>query len=182
MTRQRGDVATRRLGSGGVRFIVSGCHVGAVRCLLRAFRGLTRRGTAASRWDMAAMLRSRILPVGLVFLVLGVGNWSVSHNKIVEYTERSRAGNSMDSVTTFSDFPQLTAHTNDTVLERLHRDSTEYTFTDAKLDFYRVVEGGGRLFAVLGLLLITVGIVQSWWETRASLGAGADGSDFSSSS
>ncbi len=121
---------------------------------------------------MAAMLRSRVLPVGMVFLVLGLGNWSVSHNKIVEYTQRSRAGNSIDSVTTFTDFPELSARTNGTVLERLHHGPTEYTFTAAKLDFYRVVEGGGRAFALVGLVLIGIALVQSWWGTRVTAGGG----------
>lgn len=118
---------------------------------------------------MAAMLlRSKVLPIGMVFLVLGLGNWSISHNKITEYTQRSRAGNSVDSVTSFGEFPKLNARTNTMVLERLRHGPAEYTFTDAKLDFYKVVEGGGRTLALMGLALIGMALVQSWREARGA--------------
>jgi hypothetical protein len=36
----------------------------------------------------------------------------------------------------------------------------------AKRDFYTVVQSGGRLIAVVGLLMIGVGLLQRWRERR----------------
>lgn len=100
--------------------------------------------------------------VGVLLFVLGAGNWLVSRNKLAEYTHRLVSEDpAVQAVGTLGEFPNLTERTNATVLERLHRASGDYTFTTAKIDFYSVVQNGGRFFSVAGVILISVALVQS---------------------
>lgn len=115
--------------------------------------------------------RNPALGVGFVLLVLGVGNWLVSSSKIAEYAPRARAAANDESVASLEDFPQLSPRTNRTLLKRLDRGDVDYTLADAKLDFYRVVESGGRLLSLGGMLLITGALVHLWrrgsWRSTA---------------
>jgi hypothetical protein len=63
-------------------------------------------------------------------------------------------------------FSRLTPRTNAMVLEHLHRRLGDYGVADAKRDFYTVVQSGGRLIAVIGLLLMGVGLLQRWRDRR----------------
>jgi hypothetical protein len=106
--------------------------------------------------------RNPALLIGFVLLVLGVGNWLVSANKIAEYAPREATTSTDDGGTPLDDFPQLTRWTSSTLLKRLNRGDVDYTLAGAKSDFYHVVESGGRLLAFIGLLLMTVALVQNW--------------------
>jgi hypothetical protein len=114
--------------------------------------------------------RNPALLIGFVLLVLGVGNWIVSANKIAEYAPQGTTTSTDEGVTPSDDFPQLTRWTNGTLLKRLNRGDVNYTFAGAKSDFYHVVESGGRLLAFVGLLLMTGALVQNWRHrgTRAT--------------
>lgn len=111
---------------------------------------------------MHGFWRFPALPIGLVLLVLGVGNWGVSLPKAAEYARRASAPEPIEPRLSFADFDRLTSRTNAMVLESLHRGVGEYGINDAKRDFYTVVESGGRLTAALGVLLAGIGALQHW--------------------
>jgi len=123
---------------------------------------------------MLPLWRSPLLAVGVVLVVLGLGNWLVSRNKIVEYSQRVDTGGSIDRVGNLAEFPRLTPRTNATLLARLHRGLTDYTFSSAKLDLYQVINGGGLILSLLGLVLIGLAIVRTWLERRTRTVATAD--------
>ena len=75
--------------------------------------------------------RYAALPIGLVLIVLGAGNWSVSAPKVAEYTRRASAPEPIDTRASFDEFERLTARTNSGVLEGLHRGSGDYRDADA---------------------------------------------------
>ena len=114
--------------------------------------------------------RHPALPIGLVLVVLGVGNWSVSRPKVVEYTRRASAIDPIDTRASFEEFQRLTARTNSGVLEGLHRGSGDYRDADAKRDFYTVVDSGGRFIALVGLLLSGIGAWQHFRSRRRRAG------------
>lgn len=103
---------------------------------------------------MVRLWRTPILPVGIALFVLGIGNWILSSNRLIEYTQRSRPSNSSIPASDLTDFPELTPRTNAMLVERLHRGVADYSDVDAKLDFYRVVKRGGGTLVVIGLLLV----------------------------
>lgn len=106
--------------------------------------------------------RHSALPIGLVLVVLGVGNWSVSSPKVAEYARRASAPDPIDTRSSFDEFQRLSERTNTSVLEGLHRGSGDYRDADAKRDFYAVLDSGGRFIALVGLLLAGIGAWQHW--------------------
>lgn len=115
---------------------------------------------------MQGFWRHPALPVGVVLLVLGLGNWMVSRNKLLEYERRGGAAEVVEGTGSLEGFTRLTPRTNATLLERLHPRLGDYGVQDAKRDFYTVVQSGGRLIAAVGLLLVGVGFLQRWRERR----------------
>jgi hypothetical protein len=115
---------------------------------------------------MQGFWRHPALPIGIVLLLLGVGNWMVSRSKVLEYERRARMPERLEQTSSLDGFARLTPRTNATLLERLHHRLGDYGFAAAKRDFYTVVHSGGRLIAVIGLLLIGVGLLQRWRERR----------------
>ena len=115
---------------------------------------------------MQAFWRHPALPIGVVLLVLGLGNSMVSRNKLIEYERRARAPELVDHSGSLEGYTRLTPRTNTTLLERLHRRPRDYGMLDARHDFYSVVQSGGRLIAAVGLLLIGVGLLRRWRERR----------------
>ena len=111
-------------------------------------------------------LRNPWLPVGLFLVILGFGNWYTGHDKSVEYERLLANGNLPSSVENVEDFPELDGRTNATLLASLQRGSDEYTVANAKLDFYKVVQSGGRLFVLVGLFCAAAGIIRSWYPQR----------------
>lgn len=110
------------------------------------------------------------LPIGIVLLLLGVGNWLVSRSKVLEYERRARAPELMEPASELQGFTRLTPRTNATLLQRLHHRLGDYGVADAKRDFYTVVQSGGRFIAVIGLLLMGVGLLQRWRDRRMQRG------------
>jgi len=100
-----------------------------------------------------------LLPIGLVLLVVGIGNWWISRGKLAEYTQRMQAAAPVTSGD-LSDFRELDSRTNATLLRRLHRAPAARGMAAAKRDFYALVNNGGRLIALLGLALATAGLIR----------------------
>ncbi len=115
---------------------------------------------------MQGFWRHPALPIGILLLVLGLGNWMGSRSKVLEYERRARAPELVERTGSVEGFKRLTPRTSATVLERLHHRLGDYGVADAKRDFYTVVSSGGRLIAVIGLLLIGIGLLQRWRERR----------------
>lgn len=103
---------------------------------------------------MASCWRSYTFVAGLLLFLLGISNWLVSRDKIDEFVHRALSQQPTPQSARIEDFPELTHRTNATLLARLHRGIGEYSFLDAKTDFYEIAESGGRAFALLGVLLM----------------------------
>jgi hypothetical protein len=106
-----------------------------------------------------------LIPIGLVLLLLGAGNWYTGLSKITEY-ERVVAAATLPAAGTADDFPELTARTRSTLLRALGPDGDEDSAVRAKLDFYRVVHSGGRIVTLLGLFCGAAGLTRSWFRQR----------------
>jgi hypothetical protein len=113
-----------------------------------------------------ATLRDSLLPIGLLLIVIGFGNWYTGVDKGAEYERLLAAGNLPTSVDDYEDFRYLTARTTATLLGPLQRGSDEYTLANAKLDFYKVVQSGGRMLMLLGLFCSAAGAIRLWQRRR----------------
>jgi hypothetical protein len=111
-------------------------------------------------------LRSPLLPVGLLLVVIGFGNWYTGWDKAAEHERLLAAGNLSAPAEHFEDFRELDARTTATLLSALQRGSDEHTIVSAKLDFYKVVQSGGRLLVLLGLFCAAAGMIRSWYRQR----------------
>lgn len=124
---------------------------------------------------MEEFWRHPALPIGVVLLILGAGNWIASSDKVVEYARRAELSVPIEADDSLDEFLMLTPRTNATVLDRLHR-RVDYGSADAKRDFYMIVQSGGRFITVAGLLSIGLGLLGRWRRRRlqrsTSLGLG----------
>lgn len=111
-------------------------------------------------------LREPLLPVGLLLVIVGLGNWYTGRHKGAEYEQLLAAGNLPVAVEDAGDFRELTPGTTATLLSPLQRGSDEYTLANAKLDFYKVTQSGGRLLIWLGLFCAGAGLIRMWSRAR----------------
>jgi hypothetical protein len=100
---------------------------------------------------MVRAWRTPLLPIGIALFVLGIGNWILSNNRLLEYTQRSRPSNTNIPTADLTDFPELSPRINEVLLRR---GNSSYSDVDAKLEFYRVVKRGGGLLVGFGILVI----------------------------
>lgn len=117
------------------------------------------------------ILRHPLLPIGLILLAVGIGNWYTGRSKSVEYEQILASGNRPAPVEDFADFDELTAGTTATLLSNLRRGTDEYTLVNSKLDFYKLVQSGGRLFILVGLFCSAAGLIRFWYRRRAQRAA-----------
>ncbi len=115
---------------------------------------------------MRVIWRYPAIPVGIVLVILGLGNWIASHSKVVEYEQRARESASVEDPAPTGAFSRLTPRTSATLLDRLQPHFSDYGAAAARRDFYAVVESGGRLITIVGMLLVGVGLLQRWREHR----------------
>jgi hypothetical protein len=111
-------------------------------------------------------LRNPLIPVGLVLVLLGLGNWYTGHGKTIEQEQFLAQGNLPAPVQEFEEFRELTPHTNATLLRTLQRGSDASSVLSAKLDFYKVVQSGGRILILTGLFATVAGLIHSWHRQR----------------
>lgn len=116
---------------------------------------------------MEGFWRYPALPIGVVLLVLGLGNWLASRDKVIEYARRAELAVPVQRTESLDEFTRLSPRTNATVLDRLHR-GFDYGSADAKRDFYMIVQSGGRFLTVAGLLSIGIGMLGRWRSRRVT--------------
>jgi hypothetical protein len=107
-------------------------------------------------------LRNPLIFVGVLLMVIGFGNWYAGVDKGAEYERLLATWNLPTPADDYDDFSHLNAHTATTLLDPLQRGSDEYTLANAKLDFYKVVQSGGRMLILLGLFCCAAGAIRSW--------------------
>jgi len=118
--------------------------------------------------------RNPLLPIGVLLVILGFGNWYTGIDKGSEYEELLAAGHLQVPEQDFDGFTQLDARTNRTLLSSLQRGSDSSALVNAKLDFYKVVQSGGRMLVLSGLFCAAAGVIHSWQRhRRAERGATA---------
>jgi hypothetical protein len=115
-----------------------------------------------------ALWRNPFFPVGLFLVVLGLGNWYAGRDKCVEYEQLLAAGKLPAPAQHFTEFPELNAHTTATLLRPLQRGNDAQMLAGTKLDFYRVVQGGGRMLVLVGLFLAAAGLIHSYRQRTSN--------------
>ncbi|OGQ75312.1 MAG: hypothetical protein A3G40_12770 [Deltaproteobacteria bacterium RIFCSPLOWO2_12_FULL_57_22] len=103
---------------------------------------------------------SYLVVTGLMFLVLGVGNWAFGAVQITKFqglVHRTAQTGLEDS---YRSFQELDHQKNEEVLRRINEDREKYNAARVKLDFYYVVLSGGRLFFMLGALLTFLALIR----------------------
>jgi hypothetical protein len=107
-----------------------------------------------------------LLPIGVLLLAVGIGNWWISLGKVSEYSRRLAASREVESGD-LGGLSHLDARTNASLLRRLHRGPSTAGIAGAKRDFYQLVNNGGRLIAICGFGVLCVGAIRYWNERGA---------------
>ncbi len=108
------------------------------------------------------VLRSPLFVVGVVLVILGFGNWYTGKHKGAEYEQLLAAGKLPPPAQRFEDFPRLNARMTATLLRSLQRGNDAQTLVGTKLDFYKVVQSGGRILVLIGLFCAAAGVTHSF--------------------
>ena len=109
-------------------------------------------------------LHNPLLPVGLLLVILGFGNWWTGYARGRDYELLLAGGPLPANLAAFDEFDQLNGRTNATLLNPIQRGSDESTFANAKLDFYKVVQSGGRVLVLAGLFCAGAGLFHAWYR------------------
>jgi len=137
--------------------------------LFRCTPGRTLPGPPAHVTTQAmALWRNPFFPVGLFLVVLGLSNWYTGRDKSVEYEQLLLAGKLPAPTQHFAEFPELNAHTTATLLRPLQRGNDAQTLVGTKLDFYRVVQSGGRMLVLVGLFCAAAGLIHSYRQRTSN--------------
>jgi len=94
--------------------------------------------------------------VGLVCLVLGIGNWIVGAVETAKYQNLLLKTAHTGLEDSYRNFQQLDQQRNEEVLRRLTENREKYNAARVKLNFYYVVLVGGRLLFLIGSLITVV--------------------------
>ena len=113
-----------------------------------------------------AAFRNPLLPVGLLLVILGFGNWWTGCARGHEYEVLLASGPLPANLAAFEEFDEIDARTNVTLLDPIQRGNDESTFANAKLDFYKVVQSGGRVLVLAGLFCAATGLFHAWYRQR----------------
>lgn len=103
---------------------------------------------------------SYLLVAGLMFLVLGVGNWAFGAVQITKYQGLLHRTAQTGLEDSYRSFQELDQQKNEEVLRRINEDREKYNTARIKLDFYYVVLSGGRLFFLLGASLTFFALIR----------------------
>ena len=111
-------------------------------------------------------MRNPLIPIGLLLVVLGLGNWYTGITRGAEDKALLASGKLRVPVVSSEDFPELNDHTTATLLQPLRRGSDQHTLVSAKLDFYKVVQSGGHILFLLGVCCAAAGLLRTWYRQR----------------
>ena len=91
--------------------------------------------------------------MGVVSLVLGLGNWAVgaSESSRLQNVLHTTAQTGLEE--SYRNFRELDHQKNQEVLRRINADREKHNSARVKLNFYYVVAAGGKLFCVFGAAL-----------------------------
>jgi hypothetical protein len=102
---------------------------------------------------------SYLLVVGVVCLIMGIGNWTVGVVESSKYQallyKTARTGLEEN----YRNFQQLDHQKNEEVLRRINEDLDRYNGARVKLNFFYIVLIGGRVLFIIGTGLILAGMV-----------------------
>ncbi|MCX8072677.1 MAG: hypothetical protein N3C12_09520 [Candidatus Binatia bacterium] len=107
------------------------------------------------------LLRSTTFWVGVALLLLGAGNWVIGQNKVADHRRLLRTAESQVLITPPEGFEQLTARTNLSLLKPFRVSAGRMSALEQKLQFYRVVESGGRILCAIGALSALAGFLHA---------------------
>ena len=103
---------------------------------------------------------SYLLVAGFMFVILGIGNWTVGAVQITKYQGLLHKTAQTGLEDSYRSFQELDHQKNEEVLRRINEDREKYNAARVKLDFYYVVLSGGRLLFLLGALLTFFALIR----------------------
>jgi hypothetical protein len=103
---------------------------------------------------------SRLMVVGFVCLVLGIGNWTVGAIETSKYQALLYKTARTGLEETYRSFQELDHQKNEEVLRRINDDREKFNAARVKLNFFYVVLVGGRLLFLGGTLFMLAGFVR----------------------
>ncbi|MGH7771227.1 MAG: hypothetical protein ACREQA_03230 [Candidatus Binatia bacterium] len=103
---------------------------------------------------------SYLLVAGFMFILLGIGNWSVGAVQITKYQGLLHKTTQTGLEDSYRSFQELDHQKNEEVLRRINQDREKYNAARVKIDFYYVVLSGGRLLFLLGALLTFFALIR----------------------
>jgi hypothetical protein len=103
---------------------------------------------------------SRLMVVGLVCLVLGIGNWTVGAIETSKYQALLYKTARTGLEETYRSFQELDHQKNEEVLRRINDDREKFNAARVKLNFFYIVLVGGRLLFLGGTLFMLAGFVR----------------------
>lgn len=103
---------------------------------------------------------------GVALILLGVGNWVIGESKVQAHRRLLRSAEMQVVLTPTDGFDQLNVRTNASLLKPFRVSAGRVSALEQKLDFYRVVKSGGRVFCLIGILFVLVGCLRASRHTR----------------
>jgi len=100
---------------------------------------------------------SRVFIIGLVLLVLGIGNWVVGGYKIHQYRRRAEIAYRRGGPDV-----HLPYRGTASILEPTTPARDLYEASRVKYEQYRVVHRGGRMLTILGVLMVLGALARRW--------------------
>lgn len=115
------------------------------------------------------LLKTPLVLVGLLLTLIGLGNVYTGTTKAAEYEELLATRHAKPPEPREHESSRLEPRLRSSLLKNLAEEDDRFAAARAKLDFYRVVHGGGRLLTLLGLFSAISGVIHFWYRhTRAS--------------
>src|SRR5918997_3849275 len=100
------------------------------------------------------------LILGILCLVLGVGNWIVGTFESAKYQRLLHKTAQTGLEESYRSFQELDQQKNEEVLLRINQDRERYNAARVKLDFYYVVLVGGRWLLLIGAGVTLVSMIH----------------------
>jgi hypothetical protein len=116
------------------------------------------------------LLRNPLVPIGFLLALVGIGNWYTGLQRAAEHAQLLMAGPPAAPMQQFYEFDKLSARTNASLLEPFRSGADPSSLLHTKLDFYRVVETGGRFLILVGTFSAAAGFIHSWYRRRRDSG------------